>query len=409
MNDRVSARAVFDRMAETIWPGANDDSPLDEGAEKEAERRRRADQRRKAGRKFSPFKRIGPRIPGAGAEIIAGVFTELGHTFNPGAGEGCYEAGCATWGDLIGYTAENSCAAQVGCTGLAPGARVIYPSYGAAHVVWPTFEWAAQWWTRDLSGIGLGIREVHRRSFFMEPGQDVGEITGVIIVPVPAAMPGAMPGVNPMREPAMEPVQDPDEEGYEYPNVRDDAKRFIRVTWGDTDPRNPPQLRRRWNVQPRPKPAPKEVREEKVQFRSMKAYRLFMAALDAYTETGDFVRAIYRGGLPRDWTCGKWLSTPSGRKRYVPPKYRCGKYDMVCQGKAVHDAVSQGKLDVEGALLSLAANQFEDWAIGSASKQHAKIAQGTRSWADYAALKNQQKALRQHSNELAKAMPKECG
>lgn len=155
-----------------------------------------------------------------------------------------------------------------------------------------------------------------------------------------------------------------------------------------TPPRIPPRV-------PRP-----GLKEAKVRFNSLPGYRLFMGAIDAMTETQDFIRAIY-GGLPCSIRSGRWRTRGNARF-FEPGPGKCHKYDTTCQMNALNKFADD--IDWNEAWANVIANQVEDQIIGRQQRAIGDLTGATKSEAGYARFKAGQQALKRSGEELLTAL-----
>lgn len=136
---------------------------------------------------------------------------------------------------------------------------------------------------------------------------------------------------------------------------------------------------------------PRAKRETKLQFSSFAAYRVVMAAIDAYTESQDFIRAIY-GAIPCKHRVGEWRSGPKGGKFFRPGGAKCHRFDTQCQARALDKHFNE--INWDAALLNVVANQYEDAVIGMQNKFLADTMGARKSWNRYAQFKGLQRDMR---------------
>lgn len=159
------------------------------------------------------------------------------------------------------------------------------------------------------------------------------------------------------------------------------------------------RIRSTTRLNPVRKPPPK-TKETKVQFSSFAVYRGVMKAIDAYTETQDFVRALH-GGLPCELVGGKWKTGPKGGRYFEKGSANRHRFDTGNQLKDLNKHWE--KMNWNKAFLNVAANQYEDAVIGMTNRFMADSLNARRSWNDYAKFKGLQRDFRQLTEDAAAA------
>lgn len=233
--------------------------------------------------------------------------------------------------------------------------------------------------TYDMNGlddIGVRIAPLLSHSPFIAPWTAYGD-----------------PNTWPKQKP--EPEAEPDPEREQAAGQHTNTRQMRRVTISRGSVRRPP-------IKPAPPPRrpPPNVREGKVQFSSLPYYRLFMGAIDAMTETQDFIRAIYNA-LPCAIRSGAW-KTQNGRRYFRPGVGRCHKYDTTCQLNALNAHADD--VDWQAAVINVIANAVEDQMVARQNKAVGDLTGATKSEAGYARYKASQQVLKQSGQEFLTAM-----
>lgn len=176
------------------------------------------------------------------------------------------------------------------------------------------------------------------------------------------------------------------------------SKRVLITDRRITRPRGPPRQRApiRAPLQPH--------KETKLQFSGLAVYRTIMGAIDWYTESQDFVRAIYNA-LPCALIAGNWKTGPKGGRFFKPSANKAHHFDTRKQLEVLNK--NWRDVDWQRALLNLLENHVEDAVIGQQSRALGDALKARGSWNNYAKFKGIQRDLRAASSRL-KSLKRRC-
>lgn len=310
----------------------------------------------------------------------------------------CYTSACTPTIGPVGVEAHNVCASAFphcpfGTVGEPTGMRSSYlESWTLDYAQNPFYEYAVIYYIKGGIAPGYYSHEVQQ----VLNGTDVGIRPFPLLMVEADIAPFTMQPSNLNERPNQKP--DPREEAKPKPDAKTetkpDGKRRVTTFSKGSVKREPP----RWpGVVPPQRPGP-GVKERKLQFGSLAAYRAVMGAIDAITETQDFVRALY-DGLPCSTRVGSWRSGPAGGRYFKRGEGKCGKYDTDCQGKAIERHWNE--MDWENALLNVLANQLQDAAIGMSDRYLENQMNARGKWNNYAKFKGLQREIRTLTDRVA--------
>lgn len=316
----------------------------------------------------------------------------------------CFQSACTPVSGVVAVKASNNC---VPLTPQCPFGTVSYPlnaanSYKQAGDAqfgfdgWEQFfPYANLIYIKTTFTPGYFVHEVQ----LVNPGLNVGTRPGPLLVS-PHTLAEGYRVVNPNllknQKPDEELKNDPKSEPKTEEKLQRSGLRKQYVTLFIAN--RPPTRFTRPRVLPRPGPK----KEAKVQFSSFAAYRIVMGAIDTYTESQDFVRAIYKA-LPCSVRGGAWKSGPKGGRYFKRAPGKKHRFDTAGQMDTL--AKNWDKIDWTQASLNIVENQVEDQLIGMQNKFLADVMGARRSWNDYAKFKGLQKEFRLLSAEIAAQSP----